>query len=413
MPQDKSLDQKTAESSDKIPSSVYSLALCQALMSSGSSLMMTTSALVCLTLTDQVSLVTLPLSLQYLGLMITSIPASRLMGKWGRRAGFLLGSSLAICGGALAVFSVLNKNFWLFAFASFLLGCFNGFGTYFRFAAVDVVSVINRPKAISYVMVGGVIAAFIGPNLANFGRSMFSEIPFAGGFVYVTVLYILVFIIILFIKLPPASIEKISDTGRPLLQIAKQPTFIVAVICGMLGYAVMTYVMTATPLAMNHHHHPFSDTAFIIQWHVLAMYAPSFFTGTIIQRIGVLNVMIVGVVLALICMLVNLNGHTVTHFWIALVALGLSWNFLFIGASTLLTETYSKEETAKSQAFNDFMVFSMVTVASLSSGFFINTFGWKSVNYSALIFVFVIAASLAWLVMMPKDKRISESTRTT
>lgn len=397
---------------NNIPFAVYLLAICQALMMSVSTLLITASALVCLTLVENKALVTVPLSLQFLAMMLSTAPASLLMGKYGRKFGFLLGSLFAIAGGLLLVYAVFNHSFLLFAVGSFLVGIFNGFSSFYRFAAVELVDEINKPKAISYVLVGGVLAAFIGPNLANFGRGMFPAEEFAGGFIYATVLYVCVFFVLSIIKFPPAILKKTKSSGRPLSEIIKQPTFVVAVICGMLGYGVMTYVMTATPLAMNHHQHEFSDTAFVIQWHVLAMFAPSFFTGSIIQRIGVLNVLIAGTVLALICMLVNLNGTTMTHFWIALFALGLSWNFLFIGASTLLTETYRKEETAKSQAFNDFMVFSMVTLASLSSGYFQNTFGWQSVNYSGLIFVFIIAMSLIWLLMTPVEKRLSASTKT-
>ncbi len=389
-----------------MPLSVYMLAVCQALMMSGSSLLITASALVCYTLTDDKSLVTLPLSLQFLALMLTSIPASMLMGRIGRKAAFLVGSCFGILGSAVAVYAIFNHQFWLFAVGSFLIGMFNGFATYFRFAAVEVVNVINRPKAISYVMVGGVIAAFVGPNLANFGRNMFTESQFVGGFVYVTGLYILIFIVLSFIKLPPPSLDKNQGSGRPLLQIVKQPTFIVAVICGMLGYGVMSYLMTATPLAMNHHQHDFSETAFVIQWHVLAMFAPSFFTGSIIQRFGVLKVMTTGAFLALVCVIINLTGQTVWHFWIALVALGISWNFLFIGASSLLTQTYRKEETSKTQALNDFMVFSMVTAASLSAGMFQHNFGWEMVNYGGMLFIGIILISIIWLLTVPKEKRV-------
>ena len=398
---------------NKIPLSVYLLAICQALMMSVSTLLITASALVCLNLVENKALVTLPLSLQFLAMMLSTAPASLLMGKYGRKFGFMLGSLFAISGGLMLVYAVFNHSFYLFAFGSFLVGIFNGFSSFYRFAAVELVSEVNKAKAISYVLVGGVIAAFVGPNLANFGRSMFSTEEFAGGFVYATILYVCAFFVLSVIKFPPPTLKESKGSGRPLLEIIKQPTFIVAVICGMLGYGVMTYVMTATPLAMNHHEHEFSETAFVIQWHVLAMFGPSFFTGTIIQKVGVIKVLITGAVLASVCMLVNLNGNTVTHFWFALVALGLSWNFLFIGASTLLTETYRKEETAKSQAFNDFMVFSMVTWASLSSGYFQNTYGWKSVNYGGLLFVLIIAISLTWLIMTPKDKRLSETIKNT
>ncbi len=399
------------KSNKKIPYAVYLLAVCQALMMSGSTLLITASALVSLTLTDNKALVTLPLSVQFLGMMITSIPASIIMGKYGRKFGFILGSLFAICGGSILVYAIFNDNFYLFVFGSFLIGIFNGVSNFYRFAAVEFVDDVNKAKAISYVLIGGIVAAFVGPNLANFGRSMYTHEEFAGGFIYVTAMYVCVLFVLSLINFPPPTIDKVKNSGRPLLEIIKQPTFIVAVICGMLGYGVMTYVMTATPLAMNHHQHDFSQTAFVIQWHVLAMFGPSFFTGTIIQRVGVMKVLMAGAILAFICMIVNLNGYTITHFWIALFALGLSWNFLFIGASTLLTETYRKEETAKSQAFNDFMVFSVVTLASLSSGYFQNTFGWQSVNYSALLFVFIIAASLIWLLLIPIEKRISDSTK--
>ena len=398
---------KDLKINNKIPYSVYLLAICQALMMSVSSLLITASALVCLTLIENKALVTLPLSLQFLGMMLTSIPASMLMGKYGRKFGFMLGSLFAITGGSILVYSVFNDNFYLFALGSFFVGIFNGFANFYRFAAVELVDEINKAKAISYVLVGGVIAAFVGPNLANFGRGMYPAEEFSGAFIYATILYVCVFFVLSLIKFPPPTIKESTGSGRPLLEIIKQPMFIVAVICGMLGYGVMTYVMTATPLAMNHHQLEFSDTAFVIQWHVLAMFAPSFFTGTIIQRIGVFNVLMLGALLASICMVINLNGYTIGHFWLALFALGVSWNFLFIGASTLLTETYRKEETAKSQAFNDFMVFSMVTLASLSSGYFQNTFGWNSVNYGGLLFVFIISISLAWLLMMPEEKRVA------
>ncbi|MGK0272244.1 MAG: MFS family permease [Cocleimonas sp.] len=395
---------------NKIPFSVYLLAVCQALMMSVSTLLITASALVCLTLVENKALVTVPLSLQFLAMMLATAPASLIMGRYGRKFGFLLGSLFAIAGGLLLIYAVFNHSFYLFALGSFLVGIFNGFSSFYRFAAVELVDEINKAKAISYVLVGGVIAAFVGPNLANFGRGMFPAEEFVGAFVYATILYVCVFFVLSVIKFPPPTIKKTKGSGRPLSEIIKQPTFIVAVICGMLGYGVMTYVMTATPLAMNHHQHEFSDTAFVIQWHVLAMFAPSFFTGSIIKRVGVINVLIAGTVLALACMLINLNGYSITHFWFALVALGLSWNFLFIGASTLLTETYQKQETAKAQAFNDFMVFSMVTLASLSSGYFQNIYGWQSVNYGALLFVLIIASSLVWLLMTPKEKRVVKFT---
>lgn len=388
-----------------MPLSVYLLAACQALMMSSTSLMMTISALVGYSLADDKSFATLPLSFQFLGLMLTTVPASMIMGRLGRKTGFIIGSIFGLIGGFTAVWSILNHQFWWFAVAAFFVGIFNGFGTYYRFAAVDVADDVNRPKAISYVMIGGVIAAFVGPNLAKLGQDIFTNERFAGGFVFVIICYFLVLLIMTFIKLPKADLNTQSLNLRPLKQIISQPAFIVALICGMFGYAVMSYLMTATPLAMKHHAHPFSDTAFVIQWHVLAMFAPSFFTGNIIQRVGVINVLIAGALLGFVCVAINLTGQTVWHFWMALITLGISWNFLFIGATDLLTTTYHPSEKSKAQGFNDFLVFTMVTIASLSAGMFQHNFGWKVVNLGALPLLAIILISLVWLMRIPSDER--------
>jgi len=392
------------QSKTRMPISVYLLAICQALMMSSTSLLMTISALVGLSLADDKSLSTLPLSFQFLGLMLTSIPASLLMGKYGRKVGFVLASIIGFGSAALALWSILNHNFWLFAFASFGIGIFNGFGSYFRFTAAEVTTEENKNKAISYVLAGGVIAAFIGPNLANLGRNMFTHEQFAGAFVFSMLLFFLMLIVVLLTPLPPPLPAEEKANSRPLRQIISQPTFIVAVVCGMFGYAVMSYLMTATPLAMKHHGHALSDTAFVIQWHIVAMFAPSFVTGHIISRIGVIRVLIIGALLALACVAINLLGQDVWHFWTALIALGVSWNFLFIGATSLLTETYQPQEKAKVQAINDFLIFSLVTVASLTAGVFQHHFGWKLVNIGVLPLIAVILICLLWLVSLKKKQ---------
>lgn len=381
-------------------------------MMSSTTLMVTVSALVGFALAQDKSLATLPLSLQFLGLMLTSIPASLIMGRWGRRAGFMLGSLLGLCGAIIAVLAILERSFWLFAAGAFLVGVFNGFGSYYRFAAVDVVTdEASKPRAISWVLAGGVVAAFVGPNLANAGRSIFLAEPFAGGFLFVIGFYLLVLLIMLIIRIPAGA--KHSDhhdrqpQQRPIGTIARQPAYLVAVICAMLGYAVMSYLMTATPLAMKHHEHLFDATAFVIQWHVLAMFAPSFFTGSLIQRFGVVKILLTGTVLATLCIATNLLGHTVWHFWLALLILGVSWNFLFIGATTLLTETYRPEEKAKAQALNDFAVYTAVTIASLSAGMFEYRYGWEIVNIAALPLVGIIFISLFWLQRTPLKKTLN------
>ena len=239
---------------------------------------------------------------------------------------------------------------------------------------------------------------------------MFTHELFAGAFVFVMLIFFLMFIVVLLTPLPPPLPVKDKAKTRPLRQIISQPTFIVAVICGMFGYAVMSYLMTATPLAMKHHGHALNDTAFVIQWHIVAMFAPSFVTGHIISRFGIIKVLIIGALLALACVAINLMGQNVWHFWTALIALGISWNFLFIGATSLLTETYRPQEKAKVQAINDFMIFSLVTTASLTAGVFQHHFGWKLVNIGVLPLIAIILISLLWLVNVRKKQSGYAST---
>ena len=383
--------------SAKMPFSVYLLALCQALMMSTSSLLIVVAALVGFSLAEDKALATLPLSLQFLALMLTSIPASFIMKRWGRKAGFYLASVIGLTGGLLAIWAILNGNFWVFAAATACVGVFNGFGNYFRFAAVDIAHESIKSKAISYVMAGGVIAAFIGPNLAKLGKPIFESSIYAGAYVYVAAIYILMMIVLFFIRLPPADTNTQQQETRTVAQLFKQPKFLVAVICSMFGYAVMSLVMTATPLAMKHNLHALDDTAFVIQWHVLGMFAPSFFTGSLIKRFGITNILLAGVAFAYLAVTTNLLGTSVWHFWTGLVFLGLSWNFLFIGGTTLLTDSYRPSEKAKAQATNDFVVFSTVASASLFAGYLQHHFGWEMVNMGVLPAITFMLVAVLWL----------------
>lgn len=375
------------------------LALCQALFMSGTSLMVATTALVGYALADDKAYASLPFTLQLLATMFTSIPAAMLMARIGRKKTFLFGSVLAMFGAAICAFAVVENSFFLFILGSVLIGVFSGFANYYRFTAADSVDTEHKSRAISYVLAGGVLAAIIGPNLANFTRDMISGAAFAGSYGSIILLYILSFVLLNFLDLPHThqAISKDSTTVRSLAIIARQPRFIIAVITGMLGYATMTLVMTATPLAMQHHHHVYSDTAFVIQWHVLGMFAPSFFTGYLIKRFGLLIVMFSGTLFGFACVLINLLGTSVSHFWFALILLGISWNFLFIGATSLLTETYHPDEKFKAQALNDFLVFSVVSIASLSAGILHHNLGWQFVNYMAIPILSIILLSLVWL----------------
>ncbi|MEJ2449558.1 MAG: MFS transporter [Gammaproteobacteria bacterium] len=386
------------------------LAVCQALMMSANTLLVATSALVGYALASNKVYATLPFALQLIATMCTTIPAAILMRKTGRQRGFMLATVLGMSGGSLCTLGILHGQFVIFALGGMLLGMFNGFGNYYRFTAADIVDPAHRSRAISLVLAGGVIAAIIGPNLANLTRNLIGSANFAGSYASIIGLYVLSLGILSFLKLPQNShtSKKQTDSGRPLAVIVRQPKYIVAVICGMLGYGVMALVMTATPLAMQQHAYPFSDTSFVIQWHVLGMYVPSFFTGHLIHRFGGIRIMLLGALAGLACVAINLTGTSVTHFWIALSLLGISWNFLFIGATSLLTETYRQEETFKAQAVNEFSVFSTVAISSLSAGALQNLLGWQAVNLGAIIPLAIVLFSLLWLYTRPKTETIEQ-----
>jgi len=367
---------------------------------SGTSLVVATSALVGFSLATDKTYASVAFASQLVATMLTSIPAAMLMARIGRKAAYLIAVCVALVGAVVCSYAIIQHQFMLFIFGSILLGVFSGFANYYRFTAADNVDTEHKSRAISLVLAGGVLAAIIGPNLANYTRDIISDAAFAASYASLIVIYVLSFLLLLRLDLPHKhDTEKTrqTKTGRPLKEIALQPRFVIAVICGMLGYAIMSLVMTATPLAMHHHTHPFSDTSFVIQWHVLGMFVPSFFTGSLIRRFGILPILLLGTISTLACVIINLTGTTVLHFWSALLLLGIGWNFLFIGATTLLTETYQQEERFKAQATNDFIVFSVVSAGSLSAGVLQHHYGWEFVNYAALPALGVIFISLAWL----------------
>lgn len=385
---------------------VWLLSFCQALMNTGNVLLVATSSLVGYHLAPDKALATLPLGLQFLGTMLTTIPASMLMKHVGRRPGFIVGTVLGLSGTVLATWAILHDAFGVFCAGAALFGAFNGFGTYYRFAAADVATDDYRPTAISYVMAGGVIAALVGPNLANWTSGLLASAQFAGSYLALAGLYLVSFVVLLFLDIPHPGAHEARDTGRPLREITAQGTFRAAALAAALGYGIMSLVMTATPLSMHHHQHSFHNTAFVIEWHVLGMFAPSFVTGHLIRRFGVLNIMLTGALLTALCVAVNLTGTDLPHFWAALVLLGVGWNFLFVGGTTLLTETYRIEEKAKTQALNDFLVFTTVTIASLSAGELQYNFGWQTVNLGVLPATALILAAVLWLKL--KRRALSE-----
>ncbi len=384
---------------------IWLLSLCQAVLMSSGSLVIASSALVGLALAEDKSLATLPLALQFLATMLTTLPASLLMRRIGRRAGFLIGICVGALGAVLATWSIAEGWFTGFCMAMLFFGIFNGFGVYYRFAAVESVAEANKNSAIAYVLAGGLLAAFIGPSLAAHSRDWLAGADFAGSYAMLLVLYAIAFSALLVARLPHTADEGSQEHGRPWRAIAAQPVVVVAVLCGALGYATMTLVMTATPLAMKVCGLAFDDTAFVIQWHVFAMFAPSFFTGRLINRFGVLRVMFTGGLFNLACVGVNLYGETLWHYWSSLFMLGIGWNFLFVGATSLLTESYRPEERARVQGLNDFMVFTCVSLATLSAGALQYNFGWRMVNWGVLPVIVLTLASLAWLAWRRSNSR--------
>lgn len=349
-------------------------------MLSCTSLTMATSALVGLVLAPDPTLATLPLGLIYLSIMLTMIPASLLMKRFGRRVGFALGGSAGLIGGSISALGIYLGSFTLFCSGSTIFGIASGFGQYYRFAAVEIADPSYKSRAISWVMAGGLVAAFIGPNTASLTREMISGAAFAASYAAIAVFCTGVIIIQLFIRIPMPSIEEKEGNQRPLRFVLTRPTFMVAVLCAMIAYGTMNLLMTSTPLAMNHRGMAFSATAIVIQWHIVGMFAPSFFTGNLIHRFGVLKIMFVGALALIGCAIVALSGQLYSHFVVGLILLGIGWNFLYVGGTTLLTEVYSPAEKGSIQGINEFMVFSATAVTALSSGYLHHTLGWETLN---------------------------------
>jgi len=374
------------------------LAAAQALLLTNGVMLIAINGLLGLQLASDKRLATLPITTYVIGGALATLPAAFFMKRHGRRAGFMLGAGLGMFGALISVFAVSVGSFWLLCLGTVFAGIYNAFGQQYRFAAADAAPLDWKGKAISLTLAGGILGGVIGPEVGKLTRTLLEPTYLAsyGALIGFAALSIL---IASRLDIPPLSASEQNAVGRPWRQIARQPAFIVAVLAAACGYGVMNLLMTATPLAMDICGLPFADTAFILQWHVIAMFAPSFFTGGLIKRFGVLNILIVGAGLMFVCIGIALSGVTLMHFWWALVLLGIGWNFLFIGGTTLLTETYRSEEMAKVQGSNDFIVLGVQGLTSLSSGVLISSEGWASLNTYALPMVAMtaLASMLLWL----------------
>jgi MFS family permease len=373
------------------------LAAAQALLLTNGITLVAINGLLGLQLAADKRLATLPITTYVIGGALATLPAAFFMKRHGRRAGFMLGAGLGILGALISAFAVSIGSFWLLCLGTVFAGIYNAFGQQYRFAAADAAPLDWKGRAISLTLAGGILGGVIGPEVGKLTRTLLEPTYLASygaliGFAALSML------IASRLDIPLLTVAEQKAVGRPLRQIARQPAFMVAVLAAAAGYGVMNLLMTATPLAMDICGLPFADTAFILQWHVIAMFAPSFFTGGLIKRFGVLNILIVGAALMFACIGIAASGQTLMHFWWALVLLGLGWNFLFIGGTTLLTETYRPEEKAKVQGTNDFIVLGVQGLTSLSSGVLISSDGWASLNIWALpvVAMTALATTLLW-----------------
>ncbi|MEZ8310166.1 MFS transporter [Vibrio splendidus] len=375
---------------------VWLLSLCQALLMTGNILLISVIGLIGKQIAPNVSMITLPVALQFLGLMAATIPASLISGKLGRKRGFSIGNVVGITGASLATYALSQQNFYLFCFATFLLGIGIGFGTLYRFAAIEVCDENARHRAISISMAGGVLAAVLGPNLAIMSQQWSQDGLYIGAFASLIGLNILALLILQTIQFPKVSFNSQAPKADPLGVIVKAPNFIGAVFAAMVAYAVMNILMTATPLAMIGCGFDFTKAAGVIEWHVLGMFVPAFFTGSLIERFGSRMMILAGGILFVVCIAINIHGESIWHFRAALVVLGVGWNFMFIAATGLLSQSYQSQNKAKAQAFNEFIVFGCVTITAMLSGWLESTAGWQNLNIYVLPFVLAVILLFAF-----------------
>ncbi|HET9976774.1 MAG TPA: MFS transporter [Burkholderiaceae bacterium] len=375
------------------------LTLCQGLFLTNNVVFIAINGLVGLSLAPRPWMATLPVMGYVVGSAMSTALVARTQRRLGRRRAFQLGLVVAIFAAALCAWAATTENFWLLVAATVVAGYYNANASLYRFAGPELVPATAKERAISFVLAGGILGAFAGPNLANHTKSLLA-VPFAASYVALIGVALLGLIAISLIRFPVHPTPQAGATsGRPLSEIVRQPVFVVAAIASALGYGVMNLLMAATPIAMAKCGLPFSDAALVLEWHVLGMFVPSFFTGHLIKRVGVLPVMAVGVLLNLVCIGVALSGVELQQFLVALFLLGVGWNFLFTGGTTLVTGAYRPEEKNKAQGAMDFCVFTTLALTSLASGALVTTQGWTWLNAGSLLPVALIAAALAWYAL--------------
>jgi MFS family permease len=374
------------------------LAACQALLFTNNSTLIAINGLAGLSLAPYAGLATLPVTCWVLGGAIATMPASFHMKRVGRQRGLTTGTFWGIVGALICATAIWTRSFWLLCSGTLVWGAYNAYGQYYRFAAADIATPDNRANAISLVLAGGLFGGILGPTSSRFTIDLV-EPKFMGAYLALILFALATMLLLRLMRIPTPTPAERSASGRPLRKIAAQPKFIVAVLSGAVSYGVMNLLMTSTPIAMQVCGHPFGDAALVISSHVVAMFAPSLFTGRLIRRFGLLPIMLVGAALNLACIGVALAGIAVANFWWSMVLLGVGWNFLYVGGTALLTDTYRPEERAKAQGANDQTIFIIMVISSFTSGLTVTSAGWERVNLMALPLVALMTAAIVWYAL--------------
>ena len=379
---------------------LWLLAICQGLFLTNNVTFIAINGLVGFSLAPLGWMATLPVMGYVVGGAFSTGLVAKSQHRFGRKAAFQMGLVVAALSALLCAYAAWSQNFWLLCAATVIAGYYNANANLYRFAAAELASAGYKEKAVSMVMAGGLIGAVAGPNLAAQTRTL-TDVPFMGAYLALAGVALLSMAVLAFITFPAAPAKTANDQGRPLREIMRQPVFIVAAACGALGFGVMNLLMAATPLAMQQCSLPFSDVALVLEWHVIGMFAPGFFTGHLIKRFGVLPIMGVGVLLNAVCIVVALSGVDLDKFLVALFLLGVGWNFLFTGSTTLSLQTYTPAEKDRAQGALNFFVFAVTALSSFASGVLVTTQGWQLLNAGSLIPVALTGAALVWLKMRP------------
>jgi MFS family permease len=380
------------------------LAAAQALSGGNSAVIFSTGSIIGAVLAPDPGLATVPLSAFVVGMWVGTLPVGAIARRFGRRAAFETGAACGVFTGLLCAYAVLRGSFLLFSLGTFSGGLYAAAHQAYRFAAADTASEAFRPKAISMVLAGGIFAAFVGPELVIFTKDLWPAYLFAASYLAQAAVALIAALVLTLVRIPRSTTGSVAKTARPLVEIAGEPRFVVAMVCGVASYGLMNLIMTAAPLAMVTCNHSVTDAALGIQWHIIAMYAPSFFTGALISRFGVERVVAAGLLLMVASGAIAISGIGLAHFWGALIVLGIAWNCGFVGATTMVTQCHRPEERTKVQAFNDFVIFGSMAIGSFGSGRLLASFGWTAVNEVILPVVLVAAGLLGWLVLRERPR---------